>query len=371
MTSTATPDRRRAAYIDWTRGLAVLLMIEAHTVDSWTRLSSRGSTAWTYAVLLAGLAAPLFLWLAGLSIPLACAAGLRRGLSRRAAAEKVIRRGVEIFILAFVFRLQAFFLSPGAHPVTLFRVDILNIMGPAIAAAGVLWWLVDAATPVLVIVFALVATGISMATPIVRHLGMIGSLPAWVQWYIRPSGDNTTFTSFPWIGFVFAGAAVGALLSPGRETPAGGRRLLGIGIAGSAIVAGGYYASFLPSIYADSSFWTTSPAYFAIRCGIAMATAAVLFGVERIVRPERLRMLGHLGRSSLFVYWIHVELVYGYASWPLRRHLPLWGTAIAYTLFTLLMIGAVLLRDRVADKWDSMRRRREEQIAFQYKVETV
>src|SRR3954470_22844836 len=129
-------------------------MIEAHTADSWTRLSSRGSTAWTYAVLLAGLAAPLFLWLAGLSIPLAGAAGLRRGLSRRAAAEKVIRRGVEIFILAFAFRLQAFILSPGAHPVTLFRVDILNIMGPAIAAAGVLWWLVDAATPVLVIVFA-------------------------------------------------------------------------------------------------------------------------------------------------------------------------------------------------------------------------
>src|SRR3954463_13675053 len=99
-------------------------MIEAHTIDSWTRMSSRGSFAWGYAVMLAGLAAPLFLWLAGLSIPLAGAAGRRPGLSRRAAAEKVIRRGVEIFILAFVFRLQAFLLSPGAHAVTLFRVDI-------------------------------------------------------------------------------------------------------------------------------------------------------------------------------------------------------------------------------------------------------
>ena len=45
-------------------------MIEAHTVDSWTRLASRGSTAYGYAVILAGFAAPLFLWLAGLSIPL-------------------------------------------------------------------------------------------------------------------------------------------------------------------------------------------------------------------------------------------------------------------------------------------------------------
>ena len=29
----------RRAYVDWARGIAVLLMIEAHTVDAWTRLS--------------------------------------------------------------------------------------------------------------------------------------------------------------------------------------------------------------------------------------------------------------------------------------------------------------------------------------------
>ena len=31
----------RRTYIDWLRGLAVVIMIEAHTLDSWTR-SSRG-----------------------------------------------------------------------------------------------------------------------------------------------------------------------------------------------------------------------------------------------------------------------------------------------------------------------------------------
>ena len=29
----------RRAYVDWARGIAVLVMIEAHTVDAWTRLS--------------------------------------------------------------------------------------------------------------------------------------------------------------------------------------------------------------------------------------------------------------------------------------------------------------------------------------------
>ena len=44
-----------------------------------------------------------------------------------------------IFVLAFLFRVQAFIVSPGNHLVTLFRVDILNIMGPAIVAAGLAW----------------------------------------------------------------------------------------------------------------------------------------------------------------------------------------------------------------------------------------
>src|SRR4029077_20872053 len=115
----------------------------------------------------------------------------------------VIRRGLEIFILAFLFRLQAFILSPGAHPVTLFRVDILNIMGPAIAAAGLVWLCVES-TPVLVAALSVLATAVTMATPVVRTLGLVDALPVWLQWYVRPSGDNTTFTSFPWIGFVFA-----------------------------------------------------------------------------------------------------------------------------------------------------------------------
>jgi len=343
-------------------------MIEAHTVDSWTRVASRGSTAYGYAVMLAGFAAPLFLWLAGLSIPLAAAAGVRRGLSRRAAAENVIRRGLEIFILAFLFRLQAFVLSPGAHPVTLFRVDILNVMGPAIALAAVVW-LLSASTLSRVIAYSSLAIAVTMVTPLVRHMGSVESLPIWLQWYIRPAADNTTFTSFPWIGFVFAGGAVGALLASARDTQSARRVLAGVGAIGLLIIASGFYTSSLPSIYADSSFWTTSPTYFAIRAGVLMTTLALMFGVDRLIAVPAagLRLLGHLGRSSLFVYWIHVEVVYGYATWPMHRRLPLWGTGVAYVLFTLLILGAVRLRDAVVERW----RRRREQMTFQYKDEAV
>src|SRR3989442_6751138 len=114
-------------------------MIEAHTVDAWTRASDRTSIAYRNAIILGGFAAPLFLWIAGLALVIAATEVARRQNSRAAAFDVVCRRGLEVFILAFLFRLQAFIVSPGGHPVTLFRVDILNIMGPALVAASLVW----------------------------------------------------------------------------------------------------------------------------------------------------------------------------------------------------------------------------------------
>ena len=55
------------------------------------------------------------------------------------------------------------------------------------------------------------------------------------------------------------------------------------------------------------------------------------------------------GRTSLFVYWIHVELVYGYATWPIRHRLPIVGTFIAYGLFTALVYAAVIAKARLME----------------------
>jgi len=343
-------------------------MIEAHTLDAWTRGSDRASTAYGDAMMLAGFAAPLFLWLAGISVVLAGETAVRRGLSRRAAAESVCRRGLEIFVLAFLFRLQAFVVSPGAHPVTLFRVDILNIMGPAIVAAGLVW-LASASRPVIFAMYAALAGAFAMLTPVVRATAALDWLPIWVQWYIRPAGDNTTFTGFPWAGFVFAGAATGVLLVVGRESRAEPRTHARLACGGFLTAAAGYYAASLPSIYKESSFWTTSPTYFAVRVGVLMIALAVVYFLERLAAGRRVSLspLARLGRQSLFVYWIHVELVYGYATWAIHRRLPFWGAVGAWAMFSSLMYAAVVARDRFV----AIRRQRSQQISFQRKVEPV
>ncbi|HEX7140771.1 MAG TPA: heparan-alpha-glucosaminide N-acetyltransferase domain-containing protein [Vicinamibacterales bacterium] len=338
----------RKSYIDWARGLAVLIMIEAHTIDAWTRAADRRSASFGYLTILGGFAAPLFLWLAGLGVAMSAARVQMRTGRRLTAVECACRRGLEIFVLAFLFRLQAFVVSPGSHPVTLFRVDVLNIMGPAMVVAGILWSMSNR-PGARVLVYTVVAGFLAMVTPLVRAAAWVEQLPTWIQWYLSPAGEYTTFTLLPWAGFVVAGAATGVIVgSAGDETHAR-RAPLMIGAAGVLVAAAGYAAAFQPSIYnVPSSFWTSSPTWFAMRVGLMMTALALLSAI-----PERegwafswQRPLATLGRASLFVYWIHVELVYGYASWAWRLRLPVWASVLACILFSILMYGVVLARDR-------------------------
>jgi len=358
---------QRRTYIDWARGIAVLVMIEAHTTDAWTRPSLKHTIAFRDAAVLGGFAAPLFLWLAGLGVVMAATRAFERSGSRTSAADAVARRGIEIFILAFLFRLQAFVLSPGSHPITLFRVDILNVMGPAMAVTALIWLAVSEPRA-RVVAYAAIAAAIAMATPIVRAAPAVGQLPVWMQWYMRPSGDHTTFTLFPWAGFVFAGAAIGSLVASVRRSSAETRLQAAIAIAGAALVAFGFWTAGRPSIYRSASFWTSSPTWFAIRVGILMLVLSATYGAERAMslvrtwsrkvrsgeapadkaRPDP---LARMGRGSLFIYWIHVELVYGYSSWLWRGQLPLWATWIAYGVFCGLMYAALVWRDRLVTTW--------------------
>ena len=88
---------QRRSYLDLLRGIAVLLMIDAHLFDSWTRFPDRETAAFDWAMLLGGMGTTLFLTLAGVAVALSAGSKLRRTGSPAAASAAVARRGLEIF----------------------------------------------------------------------------------------------------------------------------------------------------------------------------------------------------------------------------------------------------------------------------------
>jgi uncharacterized membrane protein len=325
-------------------------MIEAHTLDAWTRLADRHNSVYAWAMIVAGFAAPSFLLLAGVSLVLAIGSRIRRGRSEAEAAALARRRSLQIFGLAFLFRLQAIVISGGSLS-QLLKVDILNVMGLSMLAAALLWslgrsrwdraaWFI-AATVV-----------VAMATPIVRATPVLSPLPDAIEWYLRPIG-RSTFTLFPWAGFLLAGGAIGVLLDAARAPLQERRANIVLGAVGVLLAIGGYAASFLPAVYRETSFWTTSPTFFFVRLGILLVAFQVAYAWN--TAWEGRSVLQEFGRASLFVYWIHVELAYGSLSSPIHKQLTLEEAFIAYALFSVALFGAAKLKDRIVEWWKQPR----------------
>ena len=340
---TSASPSQRLGYLDWLRGITVLVMIEAHTFDAWTLASERARPWFGRLMLLGGMAAPLFLFLAGVAISLSAASQIRRGAAPDVAAHRVEQRGWQLFRYAFLFRLQSFVLGGFRAPRSLLKVDILNVMGPAIALTARLWgagrsrWARAAWIAVATVAVVLV-------TPWIRTTPLLDPLPDPLEWYIRPPVGQGAFTLFPWAAFVPAGALLGlAIDGAGSSAWRPARLQAGILATGLALVALGVWAAQQPAIF-PATFWTTSPTYFVFRVGLLLLLVVVAWAwsVRPWARPEAARPLETLGVGSLFVYWVHVELVYGVATRPLRHALTLEQCLVAWAVFSLAMFALLL-----------------------------
>jgi len=332
----------RKPYLDAARGVAVVVMVAAHVTDAWTREADRHDDRFFMTVFVNGLGAPMFLLLAGVALAMA-AESRARTIGADRAARSVHARGWQVFGLAFLFRLQAQLLGWGPL-VNLLKVDILNVMGVAMIAAAWIWRLAGTRRA-RIAAFGVTTAVFAFLTPTVREAGGVDWLADPLEWYLRPAPSRTTFTLFPWAGFLTAGALLGELIEGARSPAQEWRLHAGLMTAAFMGIAAGYAASYLPSLYANAQFWTSSPAFFFIRLGIVTAVLAGAWFLGLAWEP-----LVTLGRSSLFVYWIHVEMVYGFFSRPIRRALSLEGALAAYVLFTIFLFSLVRFKNWIVQQ---------------------
>ncbi len=331
-------------------------MVLAHATDAWTRADDRQRDLYGYTVFIAGLAAPLFLFLAGLTLTMAASA--RMAASGHPGAASYARwRALQIFALAFVFRLQSQLLGWGPL-INFLKVDILNVMGIAMLAASVIWSM-SSNRIVRVVLFAIATGLVSMSTPLVREAASLAALPDAIEAYIRPLAGRTTFAIFPWAAFLLGGSIAGELIYAAKSEQQERRlqfSLLAAGVAGGLAA---YWLSFRPSIYPNANFWTSSPTFFFMRLGFNTMLVPVGWAIEKFHALVRRRwhsvftapdvpgrVIQTLGRSSLFVYWVHVEMVYGVTGRPLRRLLPLELSLLATVALCGLLYALVRWKDR-------------------------
>ena len=387
-----TAPSSRLAYIDWLRGLACLLMFQTHCYDAWLGGAARNSKFAMWSQLGGTFPAPLFLFLAGISFALVVDKLLAKDIPAGKIARTTIRRGAEIFALGILFRIQEFVIALGWAPWSdLFRVDILNTIGLSIMLMGVVCWgilalgRVSSASSVagvdgrlytnpettphnsiaaarsrrdLVVAALLVSAAMAAITPLLWTTWRPRFLPWELETYINGvhnlgQPQPWLFPIFPWIAFAFVGLAFGFLLLSGFARKVGTRFFIAAGLAGLAII---YLAKFLDSrtlqIYPVFDFWHTSPEFFMIRVGLLLLLTVAGYAWCRWGPGQwGFSPMIQLGKTSLLVYWVHIELVYGKFSILPRQSQGILGASRGLVIIFVAMLALSLLRTKLRGRF--------------------
>jgi uncharacterized membrane protein len=320
---------QRLPEIDWLRGLAVVLMFQTHAYDSWLAPAAREGGFHVVSRLIGGYPAPLFLFVAGIGLGLLAAARHRAGRLPRALGRELLARALEVFGYAVAFRLAMYAAGGFRSPGDLLRVDVLNAIALSMALCGP--GLCTPGPRSRAAASLALALGIALLTPL-----------AWDSW--RPAGwpdalvgywsgrvPGAFFPLFPWAGFTALGAAVGTALA--ARPGAGGRLAAAAGLTGAALIPLALALDRLPQVYPVHDFWWTSPSYFSVKCGILLLALGLAFAWARAPWAAWPSPLRQMGRTSLLLYWAHVEIVYG------GLVVPAWRKALDVTQASLALFG--------------------------------
>jgi uncharacterized membrane protein len=329
----------RLTFLDWSRGLAVVIMLQGHVFHSFARPDLRGGGPYMLSQFLGGMGPAVFLVLTGITLAFLMDRGEKQGLSPLLRWKAALRRAGYLFSLAFLFRLQLWLFAFPQSPWTdLFKVDILNCMGFAMALMAVM---AIFSTSDRVRLCAALGAAIAAAAPLVSSMNWTW-LPPSLSAYFVPSYQYFAF--FPWASFIAFGLSIGSALRLAK--PEHMSRMMQWGaVIGFTLILGGQYFSNLPySIYPKSEFWLDSPGLIVIKLGVVMLMVAFAFIWTEFAVGSAWSWVRQLGTTSLLVYWVHIELVYGrwFGGW--KDSMSNIECAIWSVIVVALMVAISLLQ---------------------------
>lgn len=368
------------------RGLACVLMFQTHCYDAWLGGDARHTGFLKTSQLLGTLPAPLFLFLAGISFALVIDKLIGKNLTAAQITRTMARRGAEIFAFGLLFRLQEFLIAWGWAPWSdLLRVDVLNIIGLSMILMALTCGLTIAfcsktstgadlsrgrsnlLRSKLVLTAIAVTASIGLLTPPLYTTWRPTWLPWWLESYIDGCHNLGTpqpwlFPLFPWAAFAFAGLASGFILfsDQGRKQTAQTLALFAAVGAAVIVAARGFdHSSF--QLYATYDYWHTSPNFLMMRIGILLLIAFMSYAWCRWgFGTYSFSPLIQLGQTSLLVYWVHIEFVYGRFSLLHKQAETITSATRGLVEIFLFMLLLSLLRTRIDWKklnWKAISRR--------------
>ena len=349
----ASKGRRRIEAVDWLRGLAVLLMIQTHLYDSWCNQAAKATVAYGWTRFIGGIPSRLFLLLVGVSMAIRFESQLAAKVDRATMVRTAAKRGLEVIALAYLFRLQEYVLGGCWDWHDLYRVDILNCIGASMVVGAFItapWRGRPAILPTLLAAAAVIALG-----PIVGPMHFPSFLPRPLTSYLGGERPMAWFPLFPSLAWPLVGVLVGHFwVRSSGDARKQAIAFVVTGLVGVGMMrAVGMVRAYNPHIihYPSDLVQQMGPGTFFYRLGQIGPLALLAYVVTRIVPRRWFSLMRLFGQTSLLVYWVHVELVYGLLLGRLHHRLSMRGATVGLVLMTAAMAVLAQLRLKYWHGW--------------------
>jgi hypothetical protein len=211
-------------------------------------------------------------------------------------------------------------------------------------------------TPTTTLVTAAIAaaSAIALLTPPLHTTWR----PTWLPWPLESYIDGChnlgapqswLFSIFPWAAFAFAGLAAGFVLFSDQARVHTTETLALFAAAGAfAILAARQLDHSSFHLYSTYDYWHTSPNFLMMRVGLLLVIAFLSYSWCRWGLATRgFSPLVQLGQTSLLVYWVHIEFVYGRYSLLPKRAQTIAAASRGLLEIFLFMLLLSLLRTRI------------------------
>lgn len=283
--------------LDRARAVAVIAMVMGHSLDAVLTDAARDGTGMLAYWSMRAVTAPLFLFVAGWAFATTVQ---RTGIRGSRVLRRYLPRVGLLLFWGYLLRwpgwgLPAFFAGDVAVWRHFLSFDALHgVAGSLLMGVGVMAVLPGRAARMATL--ALLAVLVPCVSPWLRASAEAGGWPLALQLALVDKSSN--FPLFPWSAYFFVGGLTGLGLAGVKRVPHW------LCLMGPACV-----------LLALMALWggdpkVSDPTLVAWRVGLL----AVVAGLAMLL-PSRLdRMLGPVGRASLWVYVVHLPLAYGWST---------------------------------------------------------
>ncbi|MCP4604540.1 MAG: DUF1624 domain-containing protein [Proteobacteria bacterium] len=333
----------RIEFIDRLRGLAVVAMFYVHSAGTWLEPNARDELFWIWITRVSGMVAPVFMFLAGVSISLLAHRAEKNHRDESQLRLKIALRGAKIALLGYGLH-GVFFMLNGFHGSwsRLLKVDILHNIGISIALFTAIAWPGR--------VFNWRALALFLAIPVLGQitfrLPIEEWLPVGLAAYITTKSTLALFPLIPYAAWIAFGLFVGPIWAQMMENKEKEKHFwTGLLVAAILMYAAGkgfrwVYYHYGLHLLGGGDVPTRGLIHLFLTKGSMVLLLFAAFRIStKLFDNSSFKPLVLLGQTSLFAYCVHLAIVYHVVGFFVAQSLWFASHALAATILTIVMYG--------------------------------